>query len=375
MKDRQMNQPGRFLPVLAAVLLGSFIFLPLSAQQPSPQLPEEKPVTTVGWRTQKSGVLARLMTVFFSDREHGWIAGSNSTILATDNGGLTWRKSQLASQELLRDVFFFDSQRGFLLGEYSLFNRRDNKPVTERAFLYSTSDAGDYWRVASLARPVYVKTDHLTRYGGETLLRMHFVNDRVGWICGETGTILFTRDGGRNWKTQRAGQVRKILYSVAAIDESQAWVTGAGGAALRTIDGGENWIELVTGVTATLLDVQFLDAKRGWAVGTGGVIITTTDGGSHWRQLSSGTNEDLNDVCFVNAQEGWLAGNRGTLLHTRDGGVTWDDESLNTRFALTRLFFAAPDCGWVVGGNGLVYKYDRQPVVSRPALSSQPPQQ
>ncbi|HZS05738.1 MAG TPA: YCF48-related protein [Blastocatellia bacterium] len=331
-----------------------------------------KPLPAVlKWLPQTSGVLAKLTSVFFADRDHGWIVGSNSLVLSTEDGGTTWKKTQLANHELLRDIFFFDTQRGYLVGEYSRFNRTDNKSPAERSFLMSTSDAGSYWRMADLARPSNPKTDALVRYGGETVLRIQFVSDRVGWACGETGLILLTRDGGRIWKMQRPAQVRKILYGLSALDEGMAWIVGAGGVALRTVDGGENWNEQTTGTTKALFAVRFVDAKRGWAVGADGTILVTTNGGSRWRAQASGTNEDLNDVAFVTPQEGWAAGNRGTLLHTRDGGATWEDVSLNTRSHLTRLFFVAPDCGWVVGVNGLIFKYQWSDGTQRPALSTQ----
>ncbi|HWQ32876.1 MAG TPA: YCF48-related protein [Blastocatellia bacterium] len=350
------------------VALGVLLCVPALLYAQQPEAPKTLPAT-LRWTAQTSGVLARLSAVFFADREHGWIVGSNSTVLSTEDGGNTWKKTQLINHELLRDVFFLDTQRGFLLGEYSLFNRTDNRSLTERSFLMSTSDAGSYWRMASLARPVSSKSDTLTRYGGEVLVRMHFASDRTGWICGETGTILATTDGGRNWKLQRAAQVRRILFGLTAIDELQAWIVGAGGVALRTIDGGENWNEQPTGTTKTLFDVHFTDARRGWAVGSGGTILATVNGGNRWRAQDSGTSEDLNDVCFVSAQEGWAAGNRGTLLHTRDGGSTWEDVSLKTRANLTRLFFIAPDCGWVVGDNGKIFKYHLSDAAPRPAIN------
>ncbi len=344
---------------------------PVRAQQaPAAEAPKTLPAT-LRWVPQTSGVLARLSSVFFADREHGWIVGSNSMVLATEDGGQHWKKTQLANHELLRDLFFFDTQRGFLLGEYSLFNRTDNRTPAERSFLLSTSDAGSYWRMASLARPVNSKSDTLVRYGGETLLRLQFADDRTGWACGETGTILVTTDGGRNWKLQRAAQVRKILFGLSVLDNLQAWIVGAGGVALRTVDGGENWNEQPTGTTKTLFDVQFIDAKRGWAVGAEGTILATTNGGNRWRALESGTTEDLNAVWFVNSREGWAAGNRGTLLHTRDGGSTWEDIPLKTRASLTRLFFTAPDCGWVVGANGVIFKYQMTDSTTRPAISLQ----
>src|SRR5262245_66219047 len=39
------------------------------------------------WSAQSSGALSKLSGVFFVDRDHGWLVGSNGTLLATEDGG------------------------------------------------------------------------------------------------------------------------------------------------------------------------------------------------------------------------------------------------------------------------------------------------
>jgi len=354
---------SRFSLRLLGILLWSLLLaLALRGQE------RAKPTTaTMVWSAQTSGSLARFSAIFFTDRERGWIVGSNSTVLTTEDGGKTWRRVTLGSHELLRDVFFLDPQRGFALGEYSLFNRLDNNLPKERAFLLATANGGLSWDAAPFAQPE-IKAEDPKRYKGEGLLRLIFVDDRTGWACGEAGLILATKNGGQSWQVQRS-PVRKLLYDVAAVDDKQAWIVGAGGVILRTVDGGQNWNEQESGTTETLRAVHFIDARRGWAVGAGGVILATTNGGNRWRVQSSDTEEALNAVVFTSAMEGWAAGDHATLLHTLDGGATWEQVALKTRANLTRLFFIAPDCGWVVGTNGAVFKC--QPGdLPRPAISN-----
>lgn len=316
------------------------------------------PLTTAGvWQAQRSGTLARLSAVFFTDRERGWVVGSNGSILLTENGGNEWRRVPQTGRNLLRDVFFLDHQRGFVLGEYSLFDRPDNKLPKERSFLLASYDGGvSWWEVTFDSSTTEVEDSK--RYNGDGLLRLLFVDDRTGWACGEAGLILVSRDSGRTWQMQRS-PVRKLLYNLTAIDDQQAWIVGAGGVILRTVDGGRNWNEQSSGTTLTLRAIHFVDARRGWAVGAGGTILATTNGGNRWQKQSTEVEATLNDVVFTSTREGWIAGDHGTLLHTRDAGATWEDVSLSTRAHLLRLFFVAPDCGWVVGTNGVIYKYQR----------------
>jgi photosystem II stability/assembly factor-like uncharacterized protein len=327
----------------------------------------------LAWSAQSSGVLAKLSGVFFLDRDHGWVVGSNGTLLATGDGGAKWRRQALPERqktEALNDIWFFNADRGLLLGEYGMFNRRGDVDWTERVFLFMSYDGGANWTAGEMAR-LPVKQPEIVaskQPGGgfevkpgqqppdPVLTRMAFAGGRAGWACGEAGTIQHTRDGGVTWQMQST-LVRKLLYDVAAIDGRQACIVGAGGTVLLTADGGQNWTEQASGATQTLRAVHFVDAKHGWAVGSQGTIIATTNGGARWQRQISNVTQQLNDVFFLNAKEGWAAGDRGLLLHTTDGGASWESLELETHANLARLFFSAPDCGWVVGTNGAIFKY------------------
>lgn len=307
------------------------------------------------WIAQNSGVLTRLHGVFFADRKQGWIVGSNGLLLTTKDGGAKWERNATLNREVLRDIYFLDPQRGFVLGEYTVFNRPSTDIPKSRAFLLVSADSGKTWNDVALVDEE-LKLDDPKRYSGMGILRMIFVDDRVGWACGEAGLMLVTRNAGRTWQRQPL-PINKLFFDVSALDESNAWTVGGGGVILRTVDGGKNWNEQITGTTKTLRGVHFIDAKHGWAVGSGGAIISTTNGGNRWQIQTSGTEENLNTVYFISKTEGWAAGDRSILLHTTDGGAHWEQVSLKTRADFTRLFFIAPDCGWLIGTNGAIFKY------------------
>jgi photosystem II stability/assembly factor-like uncharacterized protein len=340
--------------VLLAFLASPWRLFERRSSSASLSAPGERPE----WTAQSSGALAKLSGVFFVDRDHGWVVGSNGTLLATEDGGAKWLRQTLPERqrnEALNDVWFFNSGRGLLLGEYGIFNGRGDIDWSERVFLMMSKDRGANWEAGTLRRPP-----------ASILLRMSFANDQIGWAVGEAGTIQRTIDGGATWALQEA-PTRKLLNDVAAIDDSHAWAVGAGGTILRTIDGGRNWDEQSSGGAQALRAVHFVDSQRGWAVGAKGTIISTASGGARWRRQTSGVELNLNDVVFLNAKEdpregpgeGWIAGDRGLVLHTTDGGATWENVELSARGNLSRLFFIAPDCGWVVGTSGAIFKYGR----------------
>ena len=78
-----------------------------------------------------------------------------------------------------------------------------------------------------------------------------FLNEKLGWIVGQFGEILHTKDGGANWKFQRSDT--------------------------------EN----------NLNKIFFGDANHGLAVGDDGVVLTTTSGGKKWDIQESETKNDL----------------------------------------------------------------------------------
>lgn len=372
---------GQRHPALVFVLfIITTLLAPFSpAQSSSPQ--SNQPI----WRAQTSGVLAKLNAVFFIDQNHGWIAGSNGTLLVTEDGGRRWQPLPLPGRmhkEPLLDLWAFDETRVGLLGEYGLFNRRADLEWHERVFMLRSDDRGALWTESQLARPPLqpgqviiikkptkdtVQIEEPKPPPDPVLLRLAFANDRVGWAVGELGTIQTTKDGGATWRLQFA-PTQKLLYDVTALDAKQAWIVGASGLVLRTMDGGQTWREQSSSVTQPLRAVHFVDARRGWAVGVNGTIITTNNGGNRWQKLTTGATHNLNDVFFINQRSGWIAGDRGALLHTTDGGATWTEVVLNTHAHLQRLFFLTPDCGWVVGAGGAVFHYGLNETAARPTL-------
>jgi photosystem II stability/assembly factor-like uncharacterized protein len=344
------------------------------------------------WVRQKTGSFTRFSTVFFVDRRRGWIAGSNGSLMVTEDGGWRWDRvpslPEKQKNQMFRDLWAFKAKDNdkvsnlCLLGEYGSFNPRGDYNITDRTFIIFSRDQGENWSDGLLARQPWRRPDKATgrvtvdesgkaqpkeedeyqehlRTPEPVMVHMVFVDENVGWACGESGTIQRTKDGGANWNLQYV-ETKKLLYDVMAIDKSQAWVVGAGGTVLRTTNGGHIWEERPAGVTDALRSVYFVDAQRGWAVGSNGAIIATNDGGYSWQRQQSNTSEMLNDIFFVSPNAGWIAGNQGILLKTLDGGKTWEGMQVETHANLTRLFFIAPDCGWVVGTQGVIYKYDRR---------------
>ena len=285
-----------------------------------------------------------LNTVYFLDSKRGWGAGDKGFLGRTDDGGLTWVRQTVGTNEAINDIYFRDKENGFLLAGNAIF---------------SSQDSGTRWTESRRFLP--------SEFDGATveLYSVRFPNKKKGWVVGSVSRgdrivdsiLVFTNDSGFSWQRQRAPSQLELIH-VDFVNEKRGWIVGAGGTILNTQDGGESWTTQTSGVSSTLFHIDFRDEKRGWAVGEKGTILRTTDGGISWSTVAVPLHSTLLSVQFVNEDEGWAVGRAGSILRTADGGLTWIQQDSQTKQNLYSLYFNKK-IGWAVGGDGLVLRYER----------------
>jgi photosystem II stability/assembly factor-like uncharacterized protein len=263
------------------------------------------------WRAQTSTTTQRLAGVAFVDKLRGWVVGDFGTILATTDGGATWHEQfpQAGTRVQLVAVAFPDSLHGWAVGG------------STRGVLLSTSDGGVSWNTQHLGTPQYLNG-------------VSFPDPLSGWIIGDFGTLFETSDGGTVWReqnlalastTQQNPSLQRLVDStcVRFVDSSHGWVVGDFGSVQATTDGGVTWQVQDSTTDKALLSASFTDTSYGWAVGDSGTIVATTNGGATWYRQLSGTTKDLHGVWFTDRTRGWAVGEGGIILATTDGGASW----------------------------------------------------
>ncbi len=171
------------------------------------------------------------MSVFFVDRDHGFVVGADETILRTANGGASWERVPLNWMDLLPDTLV---ERGVItINLYDIF----------------------------------------------------FLNEASGWIVGDYGTILTTKDGGNSWHISNIGPYPS-LFSIFFKDEREGWAVGQNGFSLRTRDGGRTWGKAPIGTEESLYCIR-VHGDYGVVVGDHGVIFTSNNGGATWVKKTS----------------------------------------------------------------------------------------
>ncbi|HWP43617.1 MAG TPA: YCF48-related protein [Blastocatellia bacterium] len=222
-------------------------------------------------------------TVFFIDSNNGWVGGATpppgeedgeggpSDLLATTDGGTTWR-SQRRLPVSITDIFFLDKSTGWAGGT--------------RGAIYHTTDSGLTWdtqrsELETGEGPIDLMGDAVKNFaiygihfstpqsgfaaaggleddigrvigttnGGQAWARklsirdkgvrdVFFLNPKVGWATIFYGHyIYFTLDGGQTWLSEQVQFEQDVpFFRIAAADDSHVWATAGGAVFFRVVD-------------------------------------------------------------------------------------------------------------------------------------------
>jgi photosystem II stability/assembly factor-like uncharacterized protein len=113
-----------------------------------------------------------LYAMSYGDADHLWVVGEFGTIMASDDGGRTFRQQHAPIETTLSGVYFPDPQHGWAVGI--------------DATILRTTDGGASWSPQ--------RTPIAQRSFYDVVVR-----GQQGWIVGNAGTILKSADGGETW--------------------------------------------------------------------------------------------------------------------------------------------------------------------------------
>ena len=213
---------------------------------------------------------ADLLDVFFYDAINGWAVGDLSTFAKTTDGGITWQVSQIEplSGPLTGVSFDLDTEGrprfGLVVGAGGGIFRTSNGGKTWLARSFQTANAlygvvavnalawsgVDWFNFAAGSGGTFVSCHHhnfdeVILEAQPNIRALDFVDDQVGWLVGQAGSIRKTNDGGKTWELQ---DVRPFnLQAIQCIDGNHAWVLSeampTGRILFVTTDGGATWNE------------------------------------------------------------------------------------------------------------------------------------
>lgn len=352
----------QFVFFYAAVLLlaATAVLVDRQAVRPDPLEPP-RPFSPAWWRYPVEwGAERRLATIPGELRAFSTVPGSAETWVAGEHGiargrvGSGWKPvpAVLARQgdaaALLKQKASLAKQTpvpagpaapGFLALQFG--SARSAWAVTETGELVRSHDGGRNWAGVPGAPRARTRPSLWVRGASE------------GWLLMDSAVYQLTAPGLAPGPRARLPGARALHFPTARL----GWAVGDSGRVWHTDDAGANWRRQRTRGSLDLSAVHFADARRGVAVGPRGVILYTQDGGARWSTAAAPVRADLHAV-WMAGRRGWAVGGGGTVLVTRNGGVSWRER----RAGKSALRFVRADAAgrvWTGGRAGLFSSADR----------------
>jgi photosystem II stability/assembly factor-like uncharacterized protein len=298
-------------------------------------------LATNPWQTLQLPTQSNLQDLAFtSDPQHGWVVGSDATILETNDGGKNWenRKLELDSDKYRFTSISFTGDEGWMVGE--------------PAILLHTNDAGKSWNRISLSSKLPGIPATILALGKDS-----------AEMTTNIGAIYQTSDLGKNWKslvTQAVGVFRTINRST---DGKYVAVSAKGNFYSTWTPGQETWEPHNRNSSRRVSSMGFTNDGRLWMLARGGQLQfsnpATPDAWEDEVFPGQKTNLGLLDLAYRTPGEVWAAGGSGGLLVSNDDGKTWlkDEAVEEVPSNLYKILFFTPERGFIIGQRGILLKY------------------
>jgi photosystem II stability/assembly factor-like uncharacterized protein len=271
---------------------------------------------------------------------HGWLVGTDATLLESIDGGNTWEERKL---DLGNSIYRFSSvsfagKEGWITGQPSL--------------LLHTTDEGKSWSRIGLSSKLPGDPFAIVAQGKNSA---EMVTD--------LGAIYNTQDAGQNWKalvTQAVGNARNLNRS----EDGRYVAISANGNFYSTWKPGDpTWIQHNRNSSRRVQNMGYTPDNRLWMLNRGGQVqfseVAEFDTWDKKQTPREGGGFGLLDLAYQDENNVWISGGSSRLIHSEDGGKTWkrDKSAANVGANLYQIHFFSRDRGFVIGQNGTLLAY------------------
>lgn len=242
----------------------------------------------IDWQQMSVPTKATLTSVFFASNKLGWAVGHDSTILHSQDGGITWSLQQSLPEleRPLLSVLFSDALHGMAVGAYGSY--------------YQTINGGKTWQ----------QSYHLSLLSAEDMSYLMELKeeDTEGYLEERSSLLphfnrVFEKEG--------------VFY-----------LAGELGLLASSINNGKTWQRLDEIYQGSFFDIAQVSQQRLLAVGLRGNIFTKSSEISAWRKIEVDTKALLNSIVLATEQKLFILGNSGVLLTSNNAGESFEMKQL-----------------------------------------------
>ncbi|MFT6265107.1 MAG: photosystem II stability/assembly factor-like uncharacterized protein [Oleiphilaceae bacterium] len=273
------------------------------------------------WTQAEVPVSNTLTSLYFTDKNQGWVVGHGGVILHTKNAGITWEKQFDGNQANKLILMQINQQLNSLKQAYEAADELEQEDLLfeiENAE-YALSDA-EFDTEMGAANP---------------LLDVWFENENKGYVVGAYGFFFATNNGGKSWQFI-AGRMDNIdryhLNAIQKIKGGAILIAGEAGILFTSNDRGETWETLYGPYQGSYFGIQNTKNKNEVLVyGLRGNVYKSNDNGQSWEKIETPVSTSLAGSTLSDDGTITLVGFSGTVLESSDDGQSF---KLNERVSL-----------------------------------------
>lgn len=324
----ELNQICKFLITLVAI--ACLVGFPHSAWAE----------TNYHWEKVKLPVKTNLLDLDFTDSDHGWLVGTDSTLLETSDRGITWE---------VRDL---DLGKGTYRFVGVSFNGQEGWVAGKPALLLHTEDGGKNWNRIGLS----------SKLPGDPFL-IQALGPHSAEMATDIGAIYRTDDDGRNWRALVKEAVGNTRNLYRAPDGRYIAVSAKGNFYSTWSPGDDAWQQHNRNSSRRVQNMGYTPDGRAWMLNRGGQLqFTKSTNLDQWERAKSpkaAAGIGLLDLVFQDEKNVWLTGGSSRLFHSEDGGNSWElERSLKDVGAnFYQVYFRDHDTGFILGQEGTLLRY------------------
>ncbi|MGV8018447.1 MAG: T9SS type A sorting domain-containing protein [Ignavibacteria bacterium] len=184
------------------------------------------------------------------------------------------------------------------------------------------SDGNVYKTFKHSMNPVGISTGH-----SASINSVYFVSRSTGYICGDSGIVMRTTNGGNNWFNLNSGLAIVNYNCVHFRDSVNGVVAGNNGKLFLTSDGGATWVLQTTGTTRNLLKAKYF--SDGIAVtGEYGTLLMKY-GALPWQTVNTRIDSDIRGIAGSNINNAHVCGGGGFIRNNSNGSSKFLNFEIN----------------------------------------------